>query len=202
MDGLDHGGKSIGGARCTRDEILRSIILALIHTHNNGLGIILSRGRVDDLLGTSINDSLGFLLGEEDASRLAHIFSSLGSPANFRRITTPGGGDLLAVDHKEVTINLDSSLGNTVDGIIFVLVSHVISGGGTSIDSVTFNIGIVHHNTGHKTSDTSKTVNTHAGGHGKFGITGRHTVLDFGALKIAEGSSLSDEKKSTEKFHG
>merc|ERR1719327_1851019 len=65
VDGLDHRGKSVGGARGARDEVLASVVDFLVDTHDNGLGVVLGRGGVDDLLGTSVEDGLGLFLGEE-----------------------------------------------------------------------------------------------------------------------------------------
>ena len=68
VDGLDHRGQAVRGARSARDEVFLSIILLLVDTHDNGQGVILGRGRVDDLLGTAVNDGLGLFFGEENTS--------------------------------------------------------------------------------------------------------------------------------------
>mmetsp|Transcript_21693 Transcript_21693/g.31038 ORF Transcript_21693/g.31038 Transcript_21693/m.31038 type:complete len:201 (+) Transcript_21693:664-1266(+) len=172
MDGLDHRGKSVGGTGSTGDEVLRSIVFLGVNTHNNSLGVILGGGRVDNLLGTSVNDGLGLLLGEEDSGGLADVVSSEGAPANLLRVTAAGSLDLLSVKNKEVSINLDSSLGDSVDGIVLVLVGHVISGGRSGVDGTELDVIIFHHDTGHKTSNTSESVNSHTGGHGHGGAVG------------------------------
>ena len=96
VDGLDHGGKTVGGTGSTRDEVLRSIVFVLVDPHDNSLGVILGGGRVDDLLGSSINDGLGLLLGEENSGGFADVFCSLFSPADFLGVTAAGGLDLLS----------------------------------------------------------------------------------------------------------
>mmetsp|Transcript_4839 Transcript_4839/g.10664 ORF Transcript_4839/g.10664 Transcript_4839/m.10664 type:complete len:218 (-) Transcript_4839:25-678(-) len=173
MDGLDHRGKSVGCARGTRDEILGSIVLFLVDTHDNSLGVILGRGRVDNLLGTSINDGLGLLLGEEDSGGLAYVVGSEGTPADLLRVTASGSLDLLSVKDKEVSVNLNGLLGLSVDGIVLVLVSHVLRSGRSSVDGLKVAGIIFHDDTGDKTSDTSESVHSHTGGgHGHGGIVG------------------------------
>mmetsp|Transcript_28039 Transcript_28039/g.26889 ORF Transcript_28039/g.26889 Transcript_28039/m.26889 type:complete len:297 (-) Transcript_28039:60-950(-) len=172
IDGLDHRGKTVGSTGGTRDKVLRTIVLVLVDTHNNSLGVILGRGGVDDLLGTSINDSLGSVLGKEDSGRLANVVSSESTPANLLRITTTGSHNLLSVKDEVVIIRLNSSLSNSVDGIILVLVCHVIRSGRSGIDSVKFGILVFHDDTGDKTSNTSETVDTHTSGHGHGSIIG------------------------------
>mmetsp|Transcript_17365 Transcript_17365/g.31439 ORF Transcript_17365/g.31439 Transcript_17365/m.31439 type:complete len:222 (-) Transcript_17365:71-736(-) len=200
MDGLDHRGKSVGGTGRTGDEVLGSIVLTLVDTHDNGLGVILGRGRVDDLLGTSIDDGLGGLLGEEDAGGFADVVGSEGTPANFLGVAAAGGLDLLAVQDKEVSIDLDSSLGNTVDGIILVLVGHVVGGGRSGVDGAELDVIVFHHDTGYKTSDTSESVNTHTGGHGHGGSIG-------GGLEgstregVGGGRASGEESKGGRKLH-
>mmetsp|Transcript_4092 Transcript_4092/g.2470 ORF Transcript_4092/g.2470 Transcript_4092/m.2470 type:complete len:373 (-) Transcript_4092:86-1204(-) len=165
VDGLYHWCKTVGGTGSAGYEVLGSVVLVLVDTHNDGLGVILGRGGVDYLLGTSVNDGLGLLLGEENSGGLANVVSSEGSPAYLLRVTATGGHDLVSVKNKEVSINLNGSLGGSVDGVVLVLVGHVVRGGGTSVDGVQLAVLVVHDDTGDKTSDTSETVNSHSGGH-------------------------------------
>ena len=192
VDGLDHRSKSIGGARGARDEVLRSVVLFLVDTHDNGLGVILGRGRVDDLLGSSIKDGLGSLLGEEDSSGLANIVGTEGSPADLLRVTAAGSLDLVSIEDKEVSVNFNGSLGLSVDGIILVLVGHVVGGGRSSVDGLELTGFIFHHDSGDKTSDTSESVNSHSGGgHGHGGVVGgglkgksREAAINIGTEEI------------------
>jgi hypothetical protein len=124
VDGLDHRGESVGGAGRARDEVLGSVILLGVDAHDDGLGVILGGGRVDDLLGASVDDGLGLLLGEEDSGGLADVVGAEGTPADLLGVAAAGGLDLLAVEDKEVAIDLDGSLGDAVDGVVLVLVGH------------------------------------------------------------------------------
>mmetsp|Transcript_27631 Transcript_27631/g.56627 ORF Transcript_27631/g.56627 Transcript_27631/m.56627 type:complete len:414 (+) Transcript_27631:378-1619(+) len=169
MDGLHHGGKAVGGARGAGDEVLRAIVFSLVDTHDNGLGVILGGGRVDDLLGTAINDGLGLLLGQEHTGGLAHVVSTKGTPPDLLGVTAARGLDLLAIEDKEVAINLNRALGNAVDGVILVLVCHVVGGGRPGVDGVEGAVLVLHHDTGHETANAAETVDTHAGGHGHGG---------------------------------
>mmetsp|Transcript_19479 Transcript_19479/g.40112 ORF Transcript_19479/g.40112 Transcript_19479/m.40112 type:complete len:372 (-) Transcript_19479:39-1154(-) len=171
VDGLNHRGKSVGGARGARDEILRSVVVSLVDTHDNGLRVILGRGGVDDLLGSSIKDGLGLFLGEEDSGGLADVVGSEGTPADLLGVTASGSLDLLSVKDKEVSVNLDGLLGFSVDGIVLVLVRHVFRGGRSGVDGLKIASIIFHDDTGHKTSNTSESVDSHTGGgHGHGGI--------------------------------
>mmetsp|Transcript_24226 Transcript_24226/g.46407 ORF Transcript_24226/g.46407 Transcript_24226/m.46407 type:complete len:222 (-) Transcript_24226:33-698(-) len=200
IDALDHGGKSVGGAGCARDEVLGTVVLVGVDTHDNSLGVILSGGRVDDLLGTSIEDGLGTLLGEEDAGRFADVVSSEGTPANLFGVAAAGGLDLLSVQDEEISINLNGSLGDAMDGIVLVLVGHVVGGGRSGVDSVKLDVVILHHDTGHETSDTSESVDSHAGSHGHGGSIG-------GGLKggsregVGVGGASGGEGKGSGELH-
>lgn len=189
VDGLDHGGKTVGSAGSAGDEILRSVVFLLVDTHDDGLGVILGRGGVDDLLGTSINDGLGLLLGEENTSGLADVVSTEGTPADFLGVTASGGLDFLSIEDEEVSVNLNSLLGLSVDGVVLVLVGHVVRGGRTGVDTVQGNVLVLHHDTGDETSDTSETVDSHTGGH----LQGR-VVTDT----LAEGGSSETVKERAE----
>ena len=129
------------------------------------------RSRVDNLLGSTIKDSLGGFLGEEDTGGFADVVSSKGSPANFLRITASGSLDLVSVEDKEVSINFDGSLGLSVDGIVLVLVGHVVGGGRSGVDSLELASFVFLHDTGDETSNTSESVDSHSSGsHGHGGI--------------------------------
>jgi hypothetical protein len=173
VDGLDHRGKSVGGARGARDEVLRSVVLLVVDTHDDHQGVILGGGRVDDLLGTAIDDGLGRFLGEEDTGGLADVVSTEGTPTDLLGVTAARSLDLLAVQDEEVAINLNGLLGLSVDGVVLVLVGHVVGGGRTSVDAHELNAIVFHHDTGDETTDTAESVNTHANGfHLHGGIVG------------------------------
>ncbi len=165
VDGLNHRGESVGGTGSAGYEVLGSVVLLLVNSHYNSLGVILGRGRVDNLLGSSIKDGLGLLLGEENSGGLTYVVGSEGTPANLLGVTAAGSHDLLSVKNEEVSINLNGSLGDSVDGIVLVLVGHVIRGGRSSVDSLKLTVLVVHDDTGYKTSNTSESVDSHSGGH-------------------------------------
>lgn len=172
MDGLDHGGKSVSGTGGTRDEVLRTVVGLGVNTHDNGQRVILGRGTVDDLLGTTVDDGLGRFLGEEDSSGFTDVVSSEGTPADLLGVAAAGSLDLLSVQDKEIAIDLDGLLGLAVDSVVLVLVGHVVGGGRTGVDGVELAVVIFHHDTGHETSNTAKTVDSHASGHLQGGVVG------------------------------
>jgi hypothetical protein len=171
-NGIDHGGKSVDCARGARDEVLTSVVLLGVDTHDNSQRVILGRGGVDNLLGTTVKDGLSRFLGEENASGFADVISAKGSPADFLGVAASGSLDPVSVKNKEVTIDLNGLLGNAVDCVILVLVGHVVGSGRTSVDGVKGAVFIGRNDTGDKTSDTSESVNTHADGHGHGSIVG------------------------------
>ena len=186
VDSLDHGCKTVGGTGRTRDEVLTSIVLFCVDTHDNGQGVILGRRRVDDLLGTSINDGLSLLLGEEDTGGFADVVSVEGTPTDFLRVTASGSLDFLSSEDQEISIDLDGLLGLSVDGVVLVLVGHVVGGGRSSVDGVHLAFLVFHHDTGYKTSDTSETVDTHAGGSHGHGVRVGGRGLKGGSRETVE----------------
>ena len=188
VDGLDHGGETVGGARGARDEVLGAIVGLVVDADDNGEGVVLGGGGVDDLLGATVDDGLGLLLGEEDAGRLADVVSVEGTPADLLGVAAAGGLDLLAVEDKEVAVDLDGSLGDAVDGVVLVLVGHVVGGGGTGVDGVEVGRIVIHDDAGDETADTAETVDAHAGGHGGGGTVGGG--LQGGAGEAVDGSHL------------
>mmetsp|Transcript_11498 Transcript_11498/g.23557 ORF Transcript_11498/g.23557 Transcript_11498/m.23557 type:complete len:384 (+) Transcript_11498:78-1229(+) len=164
IDALDHRGKSVGGAGSAGDEVLGSVVLVLVDAHDDGLGIVLGGGGVDDLLGATVKDALGLFLGEEDSGGLADVVSTELSPSSLGRVPAPGGGDLLAVDDKEVTLSLDGSIELSVDGVVLELVGHVVGGGTSGVDGIEVALSIVSNDTGHKTANAAESVDSHAGG--------------------------------------
>lgn len=204
VDGLNHGGKSVGGTGGARDEVLRSIIVSLVDAHDDGLGVILGGGRVDDLLGSSVEDGLGLLLGEEDSGGLADVVGSEGAPADLLGVAAAGGLDLLSVEDKEVSIDVDGSLGGSVDGVVLVLVGHVVGGGGPGVDGLQGARVVLHDDTGDETSDTSEAVNSHSGGHGHGGSVGGGLQggSGEGGGGVGVGRASGDKGKGGRELHG
>merc|ERR1712127_908885 len=112
------------------------------------VGVILGGGRVDHLLGAAIEDGLGRLLGEEDAGGLAHVVGPKGTPPDLLGVAAARSLDLLAVEDEEVSIHLDGALGDAVDGVVLVLVGHVVGGGRPGVDGRQLHVIVLHHDPG------------------------------------------------------
>ena len=56
----------------------------------DNLGIVLGGGRGDNLLGATVDDGLGGLLGEEDAGGLADVVGTKGAPPNIVGVMAEG----------------------------------------------------------------------------------------------------------------
>ena len=65
MNGLDHRRKAVCRARRARDEVLGAVVLVGVHSHYDGLGIVLGGGGINYLPHPTVKDALGLLLGEE-----------------------------------------------------------------------------------------------------------------------------------------
>merc|ERR1719287_261671 len=98
VDGLDHGGEAVGGAGRAGHEVLAAVVLVGVDAHDDGLGVVLSGGRVDNLLGAAVQNGLGLPLGEEDAGGLADVVGPEGAPADLLGVAAAGGLDLLPVE--------------------------------------------------------------------------------------------------------
>lgn len=168
------------------------------------MGVILGGGRVDNLLGTSVDDGLSLLLGEEDSGGFADVVGSEGTPANLLGVTATRGLDLLSVEDEEVAVNVDGSLGNSVDGVVLVLVGHVVGGGRSGVDCLKRAGVVLHDDTGDKTSDTSESIHSHSGGHRQGGSVGGSLQGGAGESRGGEGIGRAGGEKgdSSSELHG
>ena len=87
-----------------------------------------------------------------------------------------------------------------MDGVVLVLVGHVIRGGRSGVDSTELDVVVLHHDTGDKTSDTSESVNSHTGGHGHGGSVGGGTEGGSGEGGRSVGGSAGDERKGSDEL--
>mmetsp|Transcript_1452 Transcript_1452/g.2378 ORF Transcript_1452/g.2378 Transcript_1452/m.2378 type:complete len:379 (-) Transcript_1452:38-1174(-) len=197
VDALDNRSKTVGGAGSARHVGHVTRVGVLVHTHHNSGGIILGRGREDNLLNTSINVRLGGISGEENTSRLAKVLNTKILPWDVSGVAGVGGLHGVAVDDHVITVHLDRTRPATVDGIILELVSHVV-GIGTSVDGKEIGVRVLDHDTSHKTSNTTETVDT------EVVTTHRKGRLRSHTSGRGEGRSHSKEGKKNAKLekHG
>ena len=100
IENLSNRGKAVGSARGIRDNVLRSSVLKVIDTIDISGGVILSGGREDNLLGTTLKMGTSLLLGKESTSRFTDNGSVVITPLNV-------GGVFLSEEMNGVAIDLD-----------------------------------------------------------------------------------------------
>ena len=110
LEHTDCRSKSVGGAGGAGHALHGWIIGVLVHAHHDGVGIILGRSREDHLLGPGFEVALHLLSGEEDARAFADVLGTVLCEGNLRGVTGVGQSNLLAVDHKGVSISLHGSI--------------------------------------------------------------------------------------------
>ena len=67
------------------------LVLLLIDTYDNGLGVVIGKDIVNDLLGAFVNGGLGSLLGEDPTSGITDIVLSKGTPPGLLGVAATGG---------------------------------------------------------------------------------------------------------------
>eukprot|EP00438_Fugacium_kawagutii_P033621 Skav216194 [mRNA] locus=scaffold1222:49391:51023:+ [translate_table: standard] len=103
-------GQAVGGAGSAGHALHGGIIGVLVHTHHNGVRVILGRGREDHLLGTSLQVALHLLSGQEDTRGFAHILCTVLTERDLSWVTGVGQSNLLAINHQGVAICLHGSI--------------------------------------------------------------------------------------------
>eukprot|EP00438_Fugacium_kawagutii_P008737 Skav201416 [mRNA] locus=scaffold4849:40756:43118:- [translate_table: standard] len=111
-------GQAVGGAGSAGHALHGGIVGVLVHTHHNGVRVILGRGREDHLLGTSLQVALNLLSGQEHTSGFANILRSMLSEWDLSWVTGVGQSNLLAINHQGVAICLHGSVVFAVDSIV------------------------------------------------------------------------------------
>eukprot|EP00438_Fugacium_kawagutii_P033448 Skav231503 [mRNA] locus=scaffold878:55139:55687:- [translate_table: standard] len=103
-------GQAVGGAGSAGHALHGGIVGVFVHTHHNGVRVILGRGREDHLLGTGLQVALNLLSGQEHASGFANILCAMLTKRDLSRVTGVGQSNLLAINHQGVAICLHGSI--------------------------------------------------------------------------------------------
>ena len=126
--------------------------------HHDGEGVILGRGREDDLLDAAVNVGLGLLLSEENTGGLAEVLDAGLVPSDVLGLAGTGGDDALAIDNEVIAIDNHGAIEAAVDGVVLELVRHVVRGGGASVHVEELGLRVLDHDAGHETADTAEAV--------------------------------------------
>ena len=89
-----------------------------------------------------------------------------------------------------------------MDGVVLVLVGHVVGGGRSGVDSGKLAVSIFHDDTGDETSDTSEAVHTHAGGHGHGCTVGGGGLQRGSGEGVGGGRASGGKGESSRDLHG
>mmetsp|Transcript_13739 Transcript_13739/g.32077 ORF Transcript_13739/g.32077 Transcript_13739/m.32077 type:complete len:391 (-) Transcript_13739:17-1189(-) len=157
VDGLDGRREAVGGARGARDRLPGGVVLILVDAHDDSRGVILGRGREDDLLGARLKVRLDRLAGEEGAGRLADVEVAVLGERDLRRVAGVREGDLRAINDERVTVNLDGAIEAAVDGVVLELVGHVLSIV-AAVDELQVSVRVLDHDAGDEAADAAEAL--------------------------------------------
>mmetsp|Transcript_49934 Transcript_49934/g.82173 ORF Transcript_49934/g.82173 Transcript_49934/m.82173 type:complete len:458 (-) Transcript_49934:7-1380(-) len=156
-------GQAVGGAGGARHALHGWLVGVLVHTHHNGVGVILGRSREDHFLCASLQVTLNLLSGQEHTCGFANILCTMLTKRDLSWVTGVGQSNLLAINHQGVAICLHGSIILAVDSVIFHHVGQVvrvIAG----VDQLQLSLWVLHGNAGHLTANAAEAVdsNTHS----------------------------------------
>ena len=117
VDNLGKGSKAVGCAGGVGDDLNIGLVGLLVDTHNVH-GSISGRSRDDNLLGTTLQVSLGLLGGGEDTGGLDNVVCASLGPWDLGGVPLLVEFDLLAIDDQSILLDLDCALELAVGGVI------------------------------------------------------------------------------------
>ena len=171
VQGVGHRSQAVGGAGSSGDDLILSGQGLLVDGVNDGLQILASGGRDNDLLSASLNVSHSLVLAGVETGALQNDIDAQLAPGAILSIFNGVDGDLLAVDDDVVLASLDGVLVLTdlaqeraLSGVILQQVGQH-SGAGQIVDSDNFVAVSLKHLTESQTADTAKTIDSNFNSH-------------------------------------
>lgn len=141
IENLSNGSKAVGSARGIGDNVLRSVVLKMVDTIDISGGVILSGGREDNLLGTTLKMGTSLFLGEESTSRFTDNGSVVITPLNVGGVFLSEEMDGVAIDLDGLVINLlNLSLESEVSRVVLKLVNEIVDGHEGVVDGDNLNL--------------------------------------------------------------
>jgi hypothetical protein len=122
VDNLGQRSKAVSCAGSIGDDVNVSLVGLLVDTHHEHRGIS-RRSRDDNLLGTTLQVSLGLLGGGEDTSRLHDVVCAGLAPWDVCWVALRVELDLLAIDLQSILEGLDLTLEETVSRVVLQHIS-------------------------------------------------------------------------------
>lgn len=169
VDDLGKGSKAVGRARGVGDNVGLAVVGLLVDTHDVHRGIGRG-GRDDDLLGTTLQVSLGLLGGGEDTGGLDDVLGTSLAPGDVGGITLLVELDLLAVDNQTVGIVGDSSLEDTVRRVVLQHVLGVVGLDEGIVDGNNLDVAVLNRIAEDDTANSAKTVDANLDNHFGLGL--------------------------------
>ncbi|EKU20364.1 glyceraldehyde-3-phosphate dehydrogenase [Nannochloropsis gaditana CCMP526] len=163
VDNLDDGSKAVGRAGGAGQDI-RTLVVDLVHAHDNDLGVVLGRRGHDHLLGAAIQMHLARVLSQKGPRGLAQVAGAQLAPADLLGLASVGGLDAVAVDDDVVALHVHLPVEAPVHGVVLELVCHVL-GVGARVDGDKVALRVLDGNASHQATNASEAVDAHGDRH-------------------------------------
>ena len=158
---LCHRSKAVGGAGCSRDNLVICGEVLLVYAVNDGLEVVACGSRDNNLLCACVDVSHGLLLGAVEAGALKNNVNAKLAPravssvllsVDFKNLAINGDGISLVISNNGVTVI------TTLSGVVLEKMSEHRSLG-KIVDSYDIVALCAEHLSESKTSDTAEAVN-------------------------------------------
>jgi hypothetical protein len=166
VETLGHRGEAVGGAGSGGDDVVLSRELLVVHVVDDGGQVVAGRSGDDDLLGASVDVSLGLGLGGVEAGALEHDVDVEVAPRQVVGVGLLVDLDLLAVDDDGILGGLDLVITGVVAlrGVVLQQVSEHV-GRGEVVDGNDLGTLVTEHLTESQTTDTTEAVDSNLNCH-------------------------------------
>ena len=121
VDHLHRGCEPVGGARGAGHEVHAGHVRLGVDTHDDGVGVVLSRGGEDDLLGAGLEVGLHGGLREEGTGGLADVLRAGGGKGDLLGVAGVRGGHALSVEDEVHAVHLNGAVELSVHGVVLEL---------------------------------------------------------------------------------
>ena len=173
VQGVGHRSQAVGGAGSSRDNLVILGQGLLVDRVDDGLQVVASRSRDNDLLSASSDVSHALLFAGVEAGALQNNVNADLAPRAILSVLNGVDLDLLAIDDDGILGSFDGVLVLTdlaqeraLSGVVLEQVSQHL-GAGQVIDGNNFVALSLKHLTESQTADTAKTIDSNFNSHSK-----------------------------------
>ena len=150
--------QAVGGTGCIGDDCVFPVIIqVIVNPHNNRDILVGSRGRNDNLPGSSLNVQLGFIPGGKKAGRFQNYIDPVLFPLHFCGVPDCVNPDRLAIDDQAVSCMGNLAGEDAVNRVIFKKMRQGI-GTGQIIDRNDINSFVPAHRFQYHSADPAETI--------------------------------------------